>query len=166
MRIFPVVGQFIEDKFRVIKYMYVKTLEAKQCTPFGFESVPIKGVRAVVFNNDVIVGYLQKAFEELKEGESVVFSQKEDGTIAASIKNLNNGHIQINGTGDFAVRFNELEKGYNDLKSDMNSFITQTYNLHTHPFTGGTTSATTTLGTASTASIADSKVETVELPSK
>lgn len=168
MRVYNVVGQFIEEKFRTIKFRSAKTLEARQCTPYGFESVPQNKANAVVLNGSLVVGYVQKAFDDLGPGECVIFSKKSDGTIAATIKSLVDGQIQINGTGDFAVRFKELEKGYNDLKSDMNSFITQTYNLHTHPFTGpsGNTSATTTLGTQSTASIADSKVETVELPSK
>ena len=73
----------------------------------------------------------------------------------------------MNGTGDFAVRFSDLKTGFDQLKSDFNNFITQKYNLHTHPViaVGSPTSPTTLIGTSSTSSIDSAKIDTIEVPS-
>ena len=71
--------------------------------------------------------------------------------------------------GDFIARFNELKAGHDQLKSDLNSFIT-TYNLHTHIVTtpdtiNGTAAPTISTGSPSTASIDNAKIENIEVPS-
>jgi hypothetical protein len=64
------------------------------------------------------------------------------------------------------VRFNELKSGFDQLKQDVNSFITTKYNLHQHVETGGTTDVTVLTGTSSTASIDNAKITKIEVPEK
>ncbi len=74
--------------------------------------------------------------------------------------------------GDFAVRFNELETAFNELKDDFNTFVNNVHNSsvvpHTHPgvTAGGssTGAATIVTGTQSTADITPAKVEEIEMP--
>lgn len=75
--------------------------------------------------------------------------------------------------GDFAVRFNELETAFDELKDDYNNFITNNYNLHTHDVAGvqaggstATAAVTNNTGTESQADISDAKIENFEMPEK
>jgi len=102
MRIYNVVGQFIEEKFRTIKFRSAKTLEARQCTPYGFESVPQNRANAVVVDG-VVIGYVQKAFDDLEPGEPAMFCKKADGTIVASMKFRSNGNVELICTGDVDI---------------------------------------------------------------
>ena len=97
-------------------------------------------------------------------GEKKIYSIS-DGGIAAFINFLQDGTIEINGGNDFAVRFNELETGFNQLKSDHDNFIANIYGLHDHPTAPtGPVSTPSVLGSASTADISAAKVEEVKLP--
>lgn len=83
----------------------------------------------------------------LNEGERISYSS-DSSTIKAFIKYLKTGILHLNGDTDFAVRFNELETAFNELKSQ--------YNAHTH---GGSTT-----DKPSVADISTAKVDTVKLP--
>ena len=83
---------------------------------------------------------------------------------------LNNGTMQVLGTGDFFVRFNELQTGFNQLRQDLNDHITN-YNAHVHTTTAtvgtgppGVISATTSQSTSSSASIDTARIEEIETP--
>ena len=52
-------------------------------------------------------------------GEKFLYSQDSGGAIAARIKLLNTGIMELNGGADFAVRYNALEAAFNQLKSDL-----------------------------------------------
>jgi len=73
------------------------------------------------------------------------------------------GEIRLNGSNDYAVKYNELKSAFDQLKNDFNAFIT-TYNTHVHPAPGGTTSPTTSLGSSSTADMSNAQVDSVRLP--
>lgn len=96
-------------------------------------------------------------------------------SLSARIYFRNDGHITFKigdqEGGDFAVRFNELKAGYDELKQDLNDLISL-YNAHIHITTAtvgptpvpGIIAPTVSTGTPSTASIDDSKIPEIELP--
>jgi len=162
---------------KVIKSGKADTRQAYQSAPHGIESAPAESEEVVALysytekrGEPVIVGYLNKR-AVVNAGETKVYSTDADGEEQIAIKLTSDGKIQIAGDSDFAVRFTELEKGFNELKSDLNSLI-QSYNAHTHPFTGlapgtaGSTSKTPKTGSSSSAEISDAKVEDVQIKGK
>jgi phage gp45-like len=85
----------------------------------------------------------------LSEGEKEIYSSAA-GIKEAIITLLNTGNIEINGNSDFAVAFNDLKAGFDQLKSD--------FNTHVHASNGVPPTI------LSTASIDGSKVSNVLLP--
>lgn len=144
-------------------------------TPYGtFINPPndlIVGLLADQGNEESLIGLVSDINnrEELEEGEIAIGIPSQ----GARIYFRKNGNINfkigdVEG-GDFAVRFNELKAGFDELKQNFNDFVSSSYNVHTHIVTtpdtiNGTASPTTSTGTPSTASIDDSKVEEIELP--
>ncbi len=92
------------------------------------------------------------------DGEKKLYSQ-DQGIIKAFITWLKDGILHINGSNDFAVRFNELKTGFDQLKNDFNTFVTTVYNSHVH----GTTPGPSPTGQASSANIDASKVDNVKV---
>ena len=151
---------FIENMFRKIKSLQGKNDIKNSATvnPFGFDSVPYEGVAAVrtdTKSDTVIVGYIQVAFQDLEVGESVMFSKTKEG-YKATIVCRNSGNIELNGTGDFLVRFNGLEKWVEQLALNIDS--------HTHLYSPGTLSqaATSAPAVKMPKDISESKAETLE----
>ncbi len=88
---------------------------------------------------------------EIAAGERRTYSQ-DGGTRKASIYWRTSGQLELNGIGDFAVKFNALETAFNQLKDDFDNH-------------DGHFSPTNSKPAASTADISPAKVDTVELPS-
>ena len=64
--------------------------------------------------------------------------------------------IIFNEGTDFAVRYNELETAFNQLKQDFDDFVSQIYGLHTHPaITTATVGATAVVGKVTLTPTAD-----------
>lgn len=101
---------------------------------------------------------------------------------STSVLDLSGDKVRINATGydlhlktdketvfnegtDYAVRFNELEKAYNSLKSTVDKHIT-VYNTHTHTASGSKTSVPSATAVSSTpdAALDKAKVDKVRLP--
>lgn len=125
---------FIEKAFRKIKALQGNNDVKNSCSvnPFGYDSVPYEGVanvRTDTKGDTVVLGYIQVAFQDLKVGESVMFSKTKEG-YKATIICRKNGNIELNGTGDFLVRFNELEKWVGKLADNIDQ--------HTHSYFPGT----------------------------
>lgn len=83
-------------------------------------------------------------------GERRVYSQ-DAGARKATIYWRTDGQLELNGTGDFAVRFSALETAFNQLKTDFNN--------HGGHFSGEVAPP------ASTADISGAKIDTIEVPS-
>lgn len=124
-------------------------------TQAGDESSPVNGSFVLIMQlgpawvvavtaNDLIP-------PEIAEGERRVYSQ-DGGSRKATIYWRTDGQLELNGTGDYAVRFNALETAFNELKAKFN----------TH--TGHVVSAVVPT-VPSVADISLAKVDTVELPS-
>lgn len=87
----------------------------------------------------------------LNEGDRDLYSKNH----ASFIRILSDGTIEINGSADFAVAFN-------DLKAGFDAFVT-TFNAHVHT-SAAAGSPTTPPTTPSTDNIDGSKITTVRVP--
>lgn len=102
----------------------VKT--ANECSPFGLDScVPTNYIAVYSDTTDkgesVILGYYLPK-QMVKQGETKLFSTDVNGVEKMKIY-LTKDDIQINGNTDNLVRFSELEKGFEQLKQDLNNHI-------------------------------------------
>ena len=124
----------------------------------GFISRPpagVKGVRLRIGSLDIIIGaFNYKVPLPTNPGDTKIYSTDADGNEESTIKLLADGTIEINGTSDFAVAFN-------DLKTGFDAFVS-TFNIHTHPTAATGPPSTPTV--PSTDSIDASKVDEVKLP--
>lgn len=102
----------------------------------------------------------------VSEGEIMIYSiDPLTGMKKSTILLKTDGTLEINGNTDYAVAFNDLKAGFDQLKSDFNTFIASKYNLHNHPTAPtGPVSVPSVLGTSTTASIDAAKIATVRVP--
>ena len=173
------LSSLVEEGRRRIKVLVNGRDDARtpfESMPFGIDGVPPSNWRAIYAETpekgrNLVIGYInQNQLSILNAGENHVYSTDADGqNIAAFIKLLNNGTMQVLGTGDFLARFNELQTGFNQLRTDLNNHITN-YNGHIHTTTAtigsgpavGVISATGSTSTASNASIDNAKIDEIE----
>ena len=158
-------------KRRIIKVLRFGRSDVRtslEASPHGIDSVPVKDLIAIYSEtgqdgDTVIIGYLNK--NRLAEvGENRLFSTDENGVLSTFIWLKNDGTMEVGGDTDFMVRFSELETGFNQLKSDLNSLIS-TFNTHVHPgVTVGAASTliTVTLETPSNADISNAKIQEIK----
>lgn len=167
----------------------VKTVQS--LFPFGVDANPLPGYRGIYASSSskekrYLLGVLNtNAVSDV--GEFRIHSEDSDGNEIASIHLKNNGDIEMTGNGsstvilrengdielngdsDNMVRYSKLEEAYNQLKSDLNSFIS-TYNTHIHVTTAtvgpsavpGVISPTTSTGTPSTGDITPAKIDNIK----
>lgn len=130
MKIGRFISAVIENGFRFVTFYGTSrsdVLKKIQYTPFGFDSMPTKDVPLVFDESGIrgkgsVLGYA-KVVEELNEGDSAMYATDTDGNIVGKLIMLNDGTFKIGGDTDNMVRFTKLEKGFNDLRSDLNSLI-------------------------------------------
>ena len=168
------IGRIIESRIKnslreITTEIFTNLIKSpRQVLPPGMDSVPIEGDQGVM----IIIAQSQgKGIQigvypdpQAESGEVRFYSRDDNGAQQAFLWIKKDGNIEINGDTDFAVAFNDLKSGFDTLKSDVNTFITTIFNLHTHVETGGTTATPLPIGSASAASIDASKVPTVKLP--
>ena len=91
------------------------------------------------------------------------------GTTAVAVTDV--GDVEVNAADeiilnsgtDYAVAYNDLKTAFDNLKSDLNTFIA-VYNTHTHPVSGAATTAPNQPGTTSSADMSGSKIDKIRLP--
>jgi len=115
------------------------------------------------------------------EGEKKLFSRDANGNIKTSVYFKKDGKLIIdcdsdieiksdskikmmNGS-DFAVRYLELKTQLDQLKQDLNTFIS-VFNNHTQSVSGGTANAPATPGITSSVDFSNCKVTDINVPSK
>lgn len=154
---------------RVAKFLrYGKTdiQTSLQVGPHGIDSNPVKDMMAIYSQTEekgktVIIGYLNLN-ALAAAGENRLYSTDSAGELSTFIWLKADGTIEIGGSAKHMVRFEELKTGFDQLKSDFNTFISA-YNSHMHPTAGtGPPSPPTATGTASTASIDSSKIDEIK----
>ncbi len=135
--------------------------EALKCLLYGASgdnSPPLPEDRVLIIEKTgsgsyVVCGTLSTS-QGANPGEKILYSRDSNGTVKSTIKMLSTGIIEINGNSDFAVAFNDLKIGFDQLKSD--------YNLHSHATAA--TGLPVPPSIISAASIDAAKVAGVKLP--
>ena len=135
-------------------------------SPPGEDSNPPDGAKVLIIDvgraYKIAIAADDNVSPSMAAGEKKLYSIS-DGAIAAFINFLESGIIEINGNNDFAVRYNELKSAFDEMKTDLNNFIT-VFNTHTQVVSGSVAAAPAGQATASTADISGAKVEEVKLP--
>lgn len=170
-KIVKILSTSIKNNKLISKILGLGSSDSKtpyNAMPPGVDSRPIKGMKAVFMSttNDkepVLVGYINENCKAA-EGEIRLYSVDSNGAEKTYLHLKNDGLMELAGNADFAVRFSELESGFNQLKSDFNSFITATYNTHTHVTPAGPSAKPLPVGTSSAASIAGAKISEIKVP--
>lgn len=153
----------------------------------GLYNRPQDGVTGLVLdcngNNIIIAGHDYQFDESIEKGEMLIYSYGSNGAVVgkilikingdieidsggATFNILSGGNVEINGNADSAVAFTDLKTAFDQLKTDLNNFIT-VFNAHVHPgVTSGSasTSASATPGISSAADMSGAEVPTVKLP--
>lgn len=136
----------------------------------GEDSAPVNGDMVIVF--DMMSFRFAVAAWDLitavaSAGERHFYSRNSSGAKQAILNLKDDGQIELNGTGDFAVRFNELETAFNQLKTDYDNLL-NAVNNHVHGGVTAGSSSTSPLVTGlspSTANISPAKIDEIEVPS-
>jgi len=162
MRIIKVISTELDtQKRRITKFLRMGKSDiqtAYNSTQYGIDTNPVKDMQAIhtptgESGESVVIGYINTNL--LAEVGSIrLFSEN------TYLHLRENGQIEIGGTGDYAVRFNELKKGFDQLKADFNSHI------HTTTATVGASAAPgviTPPTASSSANIDNSKIEYIEV---
>ena len=141
--------------------------EVLNASASGDDSPPTENMRGIYVQTSqvgtpVLVGYINDK-QTAKPGEKRIFATDQNGNVLLHFYMKNDSTIELGGTGNYAVKFNELEAQFNELNSKFNSFVTS-YNLHVHPISGPATSATTSTAILSNANISlakNNKIQTI-----
>jgi hypothetical protein len=103
----------------------------------------------------------------VEKGERLLYSTGLVGDLPekrATIYLKSDSTIELNGSADFAVAFNDLKAAFDQLKDELNTFIDD-YNLHNHPTAPpGVVSTPSVAGTPAAADMSGAKVESVKVP--
>lgn len=147
---------------------------ATEVMPYGVDSQPIDNAQAIYTCTtaqgvNMIIGYVNTK-QQAAKGEFRTYSTDATGNVMAYTWLKNNGDLLLNGSDDNAVRYSELEKAFNKLKSDHNTLAQKwdafcTAYVPGSPTTTGSpaTLSTSTVGTSS-ADITPAKIAKIKVP--
>lgn len=175
-QIVKVISNFVENGYRYIKVNRLGLFDvqtAKQISPFGFDSSPVKysdvnrQLTAIYMQTSkkgkpVIVGYYNKSLVA-GIGESRIFSVDETGEVKTFVWCKNDGQLLLGGDADNAVRFSKLKAGFDQLVTDHNKLVTA-FNEHVHAGNGVPPTAVpgSIPADPSSASVDDSKIDEIK----
>ena len=157
---------------RIVKYLRLGKSDVQTsplASPFGSDGNPAGNLRAIYVETGVkgetyLVGFINRSLVA-EIGENRQFSTDEDGNLIFEARMRNDGTYEIGGSVDNLARYSKLEESFNELKSDLNSHISD-YNTHTHITTAtvsagapGVIAPTITTSTPSAADITPAKIE-------
>jgi len=104
-----------------------------------------------------------------RDGLLIGFGDNEVIEVLEGTIKIDATEIHLNGDGDTAVKYSELETAFNQLKDDFDNFVS-TYNAHTHTTTAtvgvgpvGVIAPTTSTGSPSTADITPAEEDSIKL---
>ena len=152
---------------KVLRFGLSDVQTATQISPAGIDAGPIKDLIAVYSSttkngNKVIIGYISKN-SIAEAGELRLYSQDEKGVEQGFVYLKKDGTLELLGDTDYAIRYSEMKTAFDQLRDDYNSMV-NTFNLHIHAAPSGSTAATLTLETPSTADMTASKIDEIKVP--
>jgi hypothetical protein len=109
--------------------------EVLNASASGDDSPPTENMRGIYVQTSqvgtpVLVGYINDK-QIAKPGEKRIFATDQNGNVLLHFYMKDDGTIELGGTGNHAVKFNELEAQFNELNNKFNSFV-NSYNVHFH----------------------------------
>jgi len=130
-KIAEVVSTRTDDDKRLVKIIVMgkdDVQEIYQVTPFGIDSNPVKGSKALhvetlQMDGSVIAGTINEA-TNLAPGEIRISSTNSDGVEQTHITLRSNGIIEIGGTDHNMVRYTPLNAGIQQFKTDVQAQLT------------------------------------------
>lgn len=165
-----VIDSLSRRKVKFLRFGNNDVQDVIQAAPYGNDSNPIADMVAVYGSTEekgkaVIIGYLN-VNQIADVGEHRTFATDSDGNVVFSIHQKNDGTCEIGGNTDFMVRFSNLEAGFNELKSDVNSHISDWNTFATAYVPGGPTPVgtppTASTSTPTTADISGAKIDEIK----
>lgn len=169
-------GAFRTVKLRVRGGFDIRT--AEPIAAYGDDSNPIADAEAVYASTEsttsprYVIGY------RIKEpiagiGEKRLYSTNTTGTEQARVWIRANGKVNIAGTGssdnpNHAAQYEGLKTAFDQFKTDFNNLVT-VFNAHTHVYTPGTGTPTTSAvpaspGSDTSADISTAKIDKILVP--
>lgn len=114
---------------RILKVFSIGAKTASDCSPFGVDANPIKGMTAIhaTSSNDaesVIIGYIDNNKKALS-GEIRLYSKDANGQEKTFLWIKNDGTLQLNGTDYTSVRFEPLKTGLDNSVNLLNIELTK-----------------------------------------
>ncbi len=130
MRLVTVISSAIKSSVQFVKTRgkgKEDVQETKTFSPYGIDSAPIENMIGLYIKTEssgenMLVGYINKN-AIARPGELRLFSTDADGVEKTYMHFKANGTIDLNGSTDYAVRFNKLEAGFNQLLADHNALL-------------------------------------------
>lgn len=125
-------SSLIEKGSRILKVEQFGAKTAVECSPFGEDSSPVKGMTAIYaetseIGDPVIIGYINEN-QMAAVGEKRMYSVKPDGTISIYVWLKNNGTMELGGTAHNLVRYTPLNTA---LQSEVNSINSELIKIQT-----------------------------------
>lgn len=138
------VRQATAEFIKVLRFGKKDIKTAAPILPAGIDSKPVNGDVALHGNttNDtetVCFGYIRESVKTA-EGETCVYSTNQAGKRVLEFYMRRDGVAELGGNGDNLTSFDDLKKGFDQLKAD--------FNAHTHAATVGTTGPPSTPSSA------------------
>lgn len=104
----------------------------------------------------------------LARGEKIIYSLDSSNVIQASVRFKNDGTLVLNEGTDWAVQFTALKSAFDQLKSDLNSMISEwnTFATDYVPGSPSTTGLPETVSSVSSsaADMANAKIDSIQVP--
>jgi len=127
MFITQVISNIVDKGFRKIKILVTGISDvrtAQQVTPFGIDSAPIKGMKALYAptnknGKNIIIGYYNKSLLA-DDGETRIYSVNDDGSLSTFIWLKKDGAIHIGSSDNHMTQYEGLASAFNTLKADLN----------------------------------------------
>lgn len=133
--------------------------EVLNASASGDDSPPTENMRGIYVQTSqvgtpVLVGYINDK-QIAKPGEKRIFATDQNGNVLLHFYMKDDSTIELGGTGNYAVKFNQLKAEFNELNNKFNSLVTN-FNNHVHA-ANATPIAPVTQALSSTANIDNAK---------
>ncbi len=141
--------------------------EVLSASSVGDDSPPIENLRGIYVQTSqvgtpVLVGYINDN-QLAQPGEKRIFATDQNGNVILHFYMKSDSTIELGGTGNYAVKFNQLKTEFNELNDKFNDLVTN-FNSHVHA-ANATPIAPITQAFQSTANIdnaKNSKIQTIQ----